>query len=855
MNIMTVTSMKKLRRSTIAAMLTISGSALFFSGSAIAGEPMPTRAEHIMTPGKNPASEDGADSIVLNPANTGYQPAPELRWTGVGCSDAPAKVGCGHSLEVATPVIFGIGTGLRLDFVQTPWTAGFPYNGYDYVWLTYALGWKINDMLAIGASVQRSYSVDSYLNGLLGITAGITFRPNTHFAFAAIAHDFNGPATQLLPPNNLPVLDQSYDFAGAFRPTGRRGLELGLDLQYLQGSDQFIPRGTLQLDIPGVGRARADLAAAHLPNDDRRGVVGTVGLEVNLNHFSAGGGIIYGNGLGDSTSVGEFGTASISGYSSPGGFPLPKRAVYIRIESTPDAREHIEMLQKLWAIADDPRINALALEMRTEPAGSFAHAEEMADAIRVLRARGKKVLCSLEDNGSKALYVCANADRIVINPAGGVRYAGLRTQYIYLKGLLDKLGIKADMVKISEHKSAPEQFTNEHAGDVSRSDHEDLLREYDAVFTKNLAVGRHMTEEKVRALTRSGPFIATEARAAGWVDGYAFDDQVADVLAEMVGHKTSPEEHAHMDKYETPTLVPDTFGLRGKIGVLLVEGDMIDGRSQHIPLLDERLAGSYSVAEQIKDMRENPLIRAVVLRIESPGGSSMAADVMWRELELLAKKKPLVVSMGSVAASGGYYIAAPAKEIFAEPLTITGSIGIFYGKADISGLLSKIGVTIDTYKTAPRADAESFFRPFTDEERVALTLKIHQFYDVFLDRVSRGRHMTKAQVDAVGEGRVWTGQEALDRKLVDEMGGLREALAAARKFSGLPYDAPIDLEPPPDKSLIEKAIEVVAGSQAMMTLDALPIQVREIARALAPMTLLDGDIPMARLEWVSTEER
>jgi protease-4 len=233
----------------------------------------------------------------------------------------------------------------------------------------------------------------------------------------------------------------------------------------------------------------------------------------------------------------------------------------------------------------------------------------------------------------------------------------------------------------------------------------------------------------------------------------------------------------------------------------------------------------------------------------------MAADVMWRELELLGKKKPLIVSMGSVAASGGYYIAAPAKEIFAEPLTVTGSIGIFYGKADVSGLLQKIGVTIDTYKTAPRADAESFFRPFTDEERVALQVKIHQFYDVFLDRVSRGRHMTKAEVDAVGEGRVWTGQEALDRKLVDKMGGLREAMAEARKLSGLPYDAPIELLPPPDKTLIDKAIEVVAGSSAFATIDALPVQVREMARTLAPMTLLLGDIPMARLEWVSTEER
>ncbi len=811
---------------------------------------MPTRAEHIATPGKNPASEDGSDNIVLNPASMGYQPAPELRWTGVGCSDAPKKVGCGHSFEIATPLVFGLGTGLRMDYVQTPWTAGFPYNGYDYVWLTWALGWKLSDMFAVGVSLERSYSVDTYLDGLFGISAGLTFRPNTHFAFAAIAHDFNGPSTQGLPPNGLPVLDQSYDFAGAFRPTGRRGLEIGLDMQYLQGSDQFIPRGTLQLDIPGVGRARGDLAAAHVPNDSRRGVVGTVGLEVYLDSFSAGGGLMFGNGLGDSTSVGEYGTAAISGYFNSG-VPLPKKAVSIRIEDTPDARGHIELLHKLWYLADDSRYSAVALVMRTEPASSFAHAEELADAIRVLKSRGKKVLCSLEDNGAKALYVCANADRIVVNPAGGIRYAGLRTQYLYFAGLLSKLGIKADIVRISDHKSAPEEFTNEHASDVARADHEDTLREYEAVFTKNLANGRHMSEEHVRAITKNGPFVASEARSAGLVDGYAFDDELDGVMSEMLGHDVK------LHKFEDePTWQPDTFGVRGKIGLLLVEGDMIDGRSQHIPLIDERLVGSYSMAEKIKEMREDPLIRAVVLRIESPGGSSMAADVMWRELELLAKKKPLIVSMGTVAASGGYYIASPAKTIFAEPLTITGSIGIFYGKADVSGLLQKIGVNVETYKTAPRADAESFFRPFTDEERVALGVKIHQFYDVFLDRVSRGRHMTKAEVDAVGEGRVWTGQEALDHKLVDKMGGLREALAEARRVSGLPYDAPIDLQPPPEKTLIEKAIQVVAGKDAAAaTIESLPIQVRELARELAPMTLLTGDVPMARLEWVSADER
>ncbi|MEO6575467.1 MAG: S49 family peptidase, partial [Polyangiaceae bacterium] len=548
------------------------------SDVARAGGPLPARAEGIASPGRVAASEDSAESIALDPANLGYLPAPELRWTGVGCHDAPGRVACGHSFDLATPLIFGLGTGLRGDFVQPPYTVGFPYSGYDYTWITWGLGFKISDAFAFGASIQRSYSVNSYTNALFGVTAGVTFRPNTHFAFAAIAHDFNGPSTQLLPPLNLPVLDQSYVLSTAFRPTGRRAFEVGLDLKYLQGSEQWIPRASLGIDIPGVGRARGDVEVAHLPNDQRRGVVGTAGLEIAFGNVTAGGGLLFGSGLGAGSSLGEYGTISISGYTVPG-VPHGDRAVSIRLESTPSARGHMALLRRLWTMADTRDVAAVTLILRAEPASSFAHAEELADAIRVLRSRGKKVLCSWEDAGQKALYVCANADRTVINPAGGLRYAGLKNQYMYFAGLLSKLGIKADVIKISEHKAAPEMVTNEHASDISRADHEDLLRELEAVFVKNLAVGRKMSEAKVRAETLKGPFVAAEARQAGFVDGYAFDDELERVTREVVGHPVSYQ------KYEDETKAPATFGPRAKVGLLLIEGDMVDGRSQHIPLI------------------------------------------------------------------------------------------------------------------------------------------------------------------------------------------------------------------------------------------------------------------------------
>jgi protease-4 len=226
----------------------------------------------------------------------------------------------------------------------------------------------------------------------------------------------------------------------------------------------------------------------------------------------------------------------------------------------------------------------------------------------------------------------------------------------------------------------------------------------------------------------------------------------------------------------------------------------------------------------------------------------MAADVMWREVALTARVKPVIVSMGDLAASGGYYIAAPATRIYANPLTITGSIGVFYGKADVSGLLAKIGVNVEVYKTAPRADAESIFRPFTDDERRELERKVGQFYDVFIGRVAEGRHMSKEAVDQIGQGRVWTGEQAKERGLVDELGGLRQALNEARRRGGLPDDAPI-VELPKIPTTLLGQILGVEGLKSEATLASiLPPALSGLARAMAPFLIHPSDRPLARIE-------
>jgi protease-4 len=820
--------------------------------AAVAAEPLPARAERIFAPGRSAASDDSADALVLNPANVAFIPGAEARWMGVRCSDTQ-KVACGHVIEAATPVIFGLATGFRVDYVTPPATTAF-IGRSDYAWFTWGLAYKLSDAIAFGGTLQYAYSPNPVTNGLTGVSLGLSVRPSPFLGVSLVAHDINRPAGDPLPVSGLPVLDRSWVISGALRPTGRRGFEIALDLRYLEGAngmgnDQWIPRASVGIDIPHVGRVRGDLEIAHVPNDQRRGVVGTVGLEVGLGNVRVGGGAAFGSGLGSADSVAEFLSGSITSNMNAPALPRPSRAVSIRIESTPGSRAHVHLLQKLWRLSEEQHVAAVTLILRAEPAASLAHAEEIADAIRVLRARGKKVICSYEVNGAPSMYVCASADRTVINPSGFVRYSGLKSTYFYLGGLLKKIGIKAEIVRVSDHKTAGEMFTNEAASDTARADHEDMLREREAVFVRNLALYRHMSEARVREVTAKGPYTAGEARDAGFIDATAFDDELEKVTRDVVGRDVA------LKKLEDETVTPETFGQREGVALLYLDGDMVDGRSQKIPIIDLKLVGSYTMAETIKQLRDDMHTKAVVLRIESGGGSSICADVIWRELVLLAKKKPLIVSMGAAAASGGYYVAAPAQKIFALPLTVTGSIGVFMGKADLSGLLGKLGVGVETYRTTPRADGESLFRPYTPEERKELEHKVGQIYDVFLDRVAQGRHMTKEEVDAVGQGRVWTGQQALERKLVDKLGGLREALDEARKAAGLQSDAPIAEYPIITPTLFERALDLAGISHAQaFNIAGLPVQVKDMVRAVAPLAIYAKDTSLARIEWVPLED-
>jgi len=850
-------SPRRLSHSAVSALLLAFGLLAARRASAQFPTDQPTRLPAL---GRSAVSDDDSTALVVNPANLGFLPREELRWQGMFLNEDATATYQGHAFSLAFPIPFlSLATGLRLDLVSPPRAAaelllGSREQNARYEWLTWGLAFRPSNAFSLGFSLQRSYSNQAALHGLASWSLGFTSRPNDYFGFAVVGQNLNAPTT-----DGGGFINRAYNFAVALRPFRSRALEVGLETQYVDHrNDYWIPKATLGVDVPELGRLRGDFSYSDPGNDTgRRQWLASASFAFNFNGNSGSaelaGGSLFGDGLGDEAKYKAQQNlgfeVAVRGFRESAAAESPRYALRLRIEDTPNVRGHTALLRKLWDIAEhEPTVAAVVLELRTSPASSMAHTQELRDALFHLRQAGKRVLCHLEDGDGSALYLCSAADRILLNPAGGIRFAGLKSRYMYFGGLLEKLGIRADFVRIGDHKSAPESFMRSDATDVARADHIDLLQQVERNFTLDVSAGRHIDAVELRKRIAKGPFVASEAKFAGLVDGFAFDDQLEDEVGALVG---SP---VHLFDDRRAPRAPEYFGDNAGIAIIYVDGDMVDGRSQTIPLLGTRLVGSYTIAESLKKARENPQVGAVVLRVETGGGSAMAADVIYREIQLTTKVKPVIVSMGGAAASGGYYIAAPGTRVFANPLSITGSIGIFYGKADVAELMKRIGVSVEVYKTAPRADAESIFRPFTTEERSELQRKVSQFYDVFLTRVASGRKLSKAEVDAVGQGRVWTGEQALQHKLVDELGGLRQAIALARKLGNVTDHGPIVELPPPDGSLLGRILGIEGIKEDPPAAAALlPSQFLDLVRALAPFVAHTGDKPLALMEMTTVE--
>jgi protease-4 len=447
------------------------------------------------------------------------------------------------------------------------------------------------------------------------------------------------------------------------------------------------------------------------------------------------------------------------------------------------------LVSRLRGLGRDPEVGAVVLRMT--PVGlAPGHADELRATLLEIRTR-KPVIAWIEGAGLREYYVATGATRIEMLPPALLTMTGISTSGLYLRDTLSKLGVAFQAVAIGKYKSAPDTLGRSEMSPAEREALDAVLDDLFGRQVKAIAEARRLPEERVRALVDQGIFSAAAAREAGLVDALSWPDELERSLG-------APGGLARPGDPPQPRLA-QRWGPVPAVAVVRVAGLIVPGRSRG-GLLDSRLTGAETVAGLVRRAAEDAGVRAIVLRVDSPGGDALASDVIWRSLVQARRRgKPVVISMGDVAASGGYWIATGGDLVVAEPSTITGSIGVFAQKPDLSGLLAKIGATQVTLKRGARADIESPFRPWTEAEQEAIRKEVGAIYDTFLSRVAEARKLSREATEQVAQGRIWTGAQARERGLVDRLGSLADAIALARERAGIPAAQPIDvrlLDPP-----------------------------------------------------------
>jgi len=440
--------------------------------------------------------------------------------------------------------------------------------------------------------------------------------------------------------------------------------------------------------------------------------------------------------------------------------------------SPPNLYEELSMIRYA---ARDNHIKALYIK-GSDNANGFAASQELRGAIEDFKKSGKKVIAFAPTMTQSAYFVASVADKVYVSPEGGLDWTGMVAQTVYFKGLLDKLDIHPEIFYAGKFKSATEPFRNTKMSDANRLQINVWLGEIYGQVLAGIAKSRGLDSATLHRLASEGKIrTAHDALENHMVDGLFYADQVDQELRKITAKNQKEDLRLiSLDKYNKGADYKDYSG-KDRIAVLYAQGEIASG-SDNEGIQSERYVGL------IQKIRKDSSIKALVIRVNSPGGSALASDQIWREIQLTKKIKPVIVSMGDMAASGGYYISCGADYIFAEPTTLTGSIGVFSMMGDASSFLkNRLGITFDAVKTGPHADLGSIARPLTDVERHWMQASVDSVYHTFTSRVATGRDTSINYIDSIGQGRVWTGIHASKIGLVDAIGGLDEAINYAAK--------------------------------------------------------------------------
>lgn len=455
--------------------------------------------------------------------------------------------------------------------------------------------------------------------------------------------------------------------------------------------------------------------------------------------------------------------------------------------------------------ADDDDVHGLILHIDGLDWG-WARIAEFRDAVATFRQSGKPVLATMT-GGSEAEYLLASAaDQIAMPAIAHLQLDGLTASAMFLRGAYDKLGIRPNFAHVGQFKSAVEQYTRETMSEPARAALDTLLGDQYSQLVDSLAASRGLSAEAMRLLIDEGPFLTRQAYELGLIDTLLDESAADSLLLRRAGRRYSAYNLQHYVDDPTGPEVGD------HIALVVASGAIVPGKSRETPFQGSEL-GSETVINALREARTRASIKAVVLRVDSPGGSADASDDIWQEVRRVRAVKPVIVSMSDYAASGGYYIACGADVIVAQPATLTGSIGVFGGKLNILGLYQKLGLNIETVSRGRHAQMLSPFRDFTPEEAQRYQVQLDDFYQVFLGRVAEGRGMTPAAVDSIAQGRVWSGAMAKRLGLVDELGGLDRAVELARERAKLDAEGStiLDIYPRPKRPYLQRWLGDLIG--------------------------------------------
>lgn len=464
--------------------------------------------------------------------------------------------------------------------------------------------------------------------------------------------------------------------------------------------------------------------------------------------------------------------------SEPNSDELLQKTLSGRNENSITLRKVVETLDKAGR---DQRIVGIYIDgSNANSEVGYASLREMRQALEKFRKTGKKIIAYSTDWNEREYYLSSVANQIVVNPMGAMEMNGLSSQPIFLAGALQKYGIGVQIVRVGKFKGAVEPLILDKLSPENREQTQKLLNDIWGEWRRAVGKSRNIQPQKLQAIANNQPILeATAAQANGLVDKTAYQDQVFTELKKLTGQEEKDQTLTKISLGDYAEVPGESVDSDQKIALVYAEGEIVNGSGNDGEIGGDRFAKIFS------KIRENSQIKAVVLRINSPGGSATAAEIMQREIKLTRQLKPVIVSMGDVAASGGYWIASDSNRIFAEPNTITGSIGVFGVLFNGQKLGNNNGITWDTVKTSEYADQQTISRPKSAQELEVYQRSVDRIYNLFLQKVSQGRKLSTAKVAEIAQGRVWSGTAAKEIGLVDEIGGLNVAIEYAAKQAKL----------------------------------------------------------------------